>query len=215
MFPWYEWSMLVLDARLQYSRYRRRGRRPTRCAGHWRIRRLWLVHARHAGALASIGRKHGHHLIVSWSFAKFHCLEDIVVIVELKRCAAIRSMRHFSSILLIHLSSFVREKWGSVTKVEVKTGSLPLGEWHASHSTKNPLMDIKIIEEIKGKMKPKRITSFWRFFMINPEQFVAKRSMPKQLENHPVQIGKIVKISAMSLYWSSCSVLGHVEHSKN
>lgn len=66
--------------------------------------------------------------------------------MELKRSAAIRSMHHFSSVLLNNIPHLLQGKKRLCDKIEVKTGSLPLGQWRAPHFTKIQLMNIKMIE---------------------------------------------------------------------
>lgn len=79
----------MLDAWLEYPGDRRRCGRPTGYIWHRRMRDLRLGSVGIAGTFPSIGRKIPCHSITLWSFTKFHCLEDIIIIMQLKGSAAI------------------------------------------------------------------------------------------------------------------------------
>ena len=83
--------MLVLNPSLQYSRNGRRGGPPTRrYVRHQRTRVLRLKNGGRAGPFASICRTTVPHIIIPLlTSTKFHRLENVIVIVQLKRGAAI------------------------------------------------------------------------------------------------------------------------------
>lgn len=55
------------------------------------MRCLRLVGVRHAGALTSIGENALGGAIGSCLFGELHCLEDVVIIVQLKGGAAVKT----------------------------------------------------------------------------------------------------------------------------
>ena len=81
--------MFMLDTCFQYSRKRRRHRRPTRRACPQGRKDLLLVHCGHARTF-TICRKIVCHYIALWFFTKFHRLQNIIVIMELKWSAVNR-----------------------------------------------------------------------------------------------------------------------------
>ena len=84
-------SMLMLNTCFYYSRKGRRGRKPNGIVCPWGSTDLWLIHDGHARTFTSISRWIGcSHIITLVSLTKFHCLENIIIIMELERSAANR-----------------------------------------------------------------------------------------------------------------------------
>ena len=83
-------SMLILNTCFYDSRKRWRGRRPNWGVCPWGSKDLWLIHVGHARTFTSISSWIGCHIIALWSLTKFHCLENIIIIMELERSAANR-----------------------------------------------------------------------------------------------------------------------------
>jgi hypothetical protein len=80
-------SMLILNTCFYDSRKRRRSRMPNWGVRTWGSEDLWLIHAGHARTFTSISRWIGCHIIALGPLTKFHCLENIIIIMELERSA--------------------------------------------------------------------------------------------------------------------------------
>lgn len=82
-------SMLVFNTSFYNSRKWWRGWSSNGRVRHWRKRDLgWLIHAWHARTLPCIRSEILRRVVALRSVAKFHRLQNVIVIVELKRSTA-------------------------------------------------------------------------------------------------------------------------------
>lgn len=99
--------MLMFDACFQNPRKRRWGRIPNRCIWHWRKGDWRLIHAWPARTFTSICSKIVLHIIIPGCFTEFHCLQDIIIIMKFKWCAAKNKTKQIKSTISNDLFTIV------------------------------------------------------------------------------------------------------------